>query len=662
MATFYLDPDGGNDSNDGTTFANRWKTWQSGPTAARIAPGDTIRVIASPSPTSLGQTATWTNGGDTITLSSAVTLEVSDCDSAWTAATNVTQTTQTADRREGTGCQRFAIAAGFTTGKAAHFALAGSTDFSGYQQISFWIKTSSAITASNLSIRLCSDTTGDTPVDTFTIPYAIPTGSRWIPVTIDKGSALGSSIQSVSIAFASDPGTPQVTLDNIIACKASSSADSLNLMSLVSKNTAGEPWFAIRSIDGTTVALGWGSTGGGNETDTQGRVRYWGSSESVTTYKREMINYMKQTVTGISINDSGTPDNPITFSGGWNRTNMSTQDSGDESWIFNDDNILLFSQNWLVVEKISGATSTGTVFSVTGGFSTFSRMSMAATGTIGFEAGTNNILDLDYIVGCVTGLFVGAATLDGNIRAKVDKIWCTTGGMGISIANSGILLPFDVEVTNQVRGGATGLGYGSTTSTGRIRVRNTTFNDNTTDIAFGISQCGLVELDNCVYDAWSETLSAPLIRSTKDQGVAGAVYIHQYGQGTIRTATDQRHTASDVSWKLKPQSTTLTSSMKPIVLAVARVAVFANLLCTAKLWAYRDNSNLSGRFMLKANQIAGVTTDVSDSISVNNTWEELTITFTPTEDGVVEFTAEAWNNVSTTASFWVDDFSFTQAS
>src|SRR3972149_419032 len=61
MAIFYLDYEGGNDVNDGTTFANRWKTFTSGATAARIAPGDVIRVMASPDQTSLGITGVWTD-------------------------------------------------------------------------------------------------------------------------------------------------------------------------------------------------------------------------------------------------------------------------------------------------------------------------------------------------------------------------------------------------------------------------------------------------------------------------------------------------------------------------------------------------------------------------------------------------------------------------
>ncbi len=42
-------------------LGGRWKTLTSGATAARIAPGDFIRVMGSPLPTFLGQNATWTS-------------------------------------------------------------------------------------------------------------------------------------------------------------------------------------------------------------------------------------------------------------------------------------------------------------------------------------------------------------------------------------------------------------------------------------------------------------------------------------------------------------------------------------------------------------------------------------------------------------------------
>ena len=54
MSTFYIDLDNGSDAADGTTWANAWKTVTGGATAARIAPGDIIRISKTPDPVSIG--------------------------------------------------------------------------------------------------------------------------------------------------------------------------------------------------------------------------------------------------------------------------------------------------------------------------------------------------------------------------------------------------------------------------------------------------------------------------------------------------------------------------------------------------------------------------------------------------------------------------------
>jgi len=128
--------------------------------------------------------------------------------------------------------------------------------------------------------------------------------------------------------------------------------------------------------------------------------------------------------------------------------------------------------------------------------------------------------------------------------------------------------------------------------------------------------------------------------------------------GLISSAVDQRHTASGISWKLQPTSTN-RSSTYPLVLPLAKVAVAANSLVTVKAWMRRDNSGLTLRLVCKGGQIAGVASDVTASVTTTNAWEEETITFTPTETGVVEITAEAWGG--TTLSGWVDDLTISQA-
>jgi hypothetical protein len=165
MATFYLDYEGGNDANDGTSFAQRWKTITAGATAARIAPGDTIRVMGSPAPTSLGINATWTNKSPTVSLASALNVLITDCNSAWTASANVTCTANTSTYRTSTGAAQQAVAAGFTTGKIAYFDLGSNQDYSAYQGVTFWIAfTTGTLAAGVLTLDLCSDALGATPV------------------------------------------------------------------------------------------------------------------------------------------------------------------------------------------------------------------------------------------------------------------------------------------------------------------------------------------------------------------------------------------------------------------------------------------------------------------------------------------------------------------
>lgn len=62
MATFWLDPVNGNDANNGTSYALAWATLTSGATAARIAAGDTIRVMKTADAVDLGQQATFVSG------------------------------------------------------------------------------------------------------------------------------------------------------------------------------------------------------------------------------------------------------------------------------------------------------------------------------------------------------------------------------------------------------------------------------------------------------------------------------------------------------------------------------------------------------------------------------------------------------------------------
>ena len=723
-------------------IGGRWKNITTGATAVRTVPGDTIRMMGSPAPTSLGQNGVWTSqalqatksitsstnatpiaitstahgystgdtvvitghntntnangtweitntGANTFTLDGSVGTATGSGGSVrlrnntrvklttavtkgialtgpwkfWTNANaNVTVNGNQSDFKAHSISQSIAILATFTTGLAAYWALPSATDFSGYQQVSFWIRqtTGTIGAAGAIDLRLCSDAAGVTAVNTINIPNLAVTG-RWMPVTVDLGTNLGSSIQSIALYVNTDNGAQTFLLDNIIACKASSAADSLTLTSLIGKNTTGETFWGIQSINGTRVMLDADTS----QTPTSGALRgYYGTSGTVTTWKLETIK-LGPTAGFVSplqtIPESGTDSNPITFSGGWNRTDMSTQTL--ETWLdglngygnaFLFSGILFASLSKVSVTRVSSAVD----FRSNAAYNTVSVDNVIGSALISITSGAYfNTLTVGHIVGggvsfgglsnttlnVLYGIFSGTSI---GINAQTNAILTVNGsGSGSFVANnssSGIAFGFPSRVTvNNLKMEANG----SSSITGDY-----------SDAPFGyLNNCLLG--DSVEFNAPNSWLSIEYASQNHDQ-TAGNHKIFIDG-GLISSATDQRHTASGISWKLQPTSTTLRTSRRPITLSLAKVACSANNLVTIKAWMRRDNAGLTMRLVCKGGQIAGVASDVVSALTTTNAWEEETITFTPTETGVVEITAEAWGG--TTFSGWVDDMTISQA-
>ena len=337
MTVYYLDFKNGNDSNDGTSFANRKKTvpsFSSTPTG-----GDEIRIAGQPSTlvdanakiyntsgdvyishsinftfsTTTGETSCsvsnhgintgdliriWNNTshstvderpngvwqvtvtdvnnfkldnytapatgsgngyfryikGSTITLTNPVVKNVACYNQTgnWTASSDITATLATSTGiwsnnmriKSRDYSNKFEITSNFTTGKAAYFAT-GTLDLSSYQQISFWVGQDSGSrsqpSSPNLSLVLCTDTQGDVGVHTAPIYTGTDTQTNqgfWRPMKTDFETNLNSSIQSVALYVTSDNGGQNIYLDNIVACKASSAADSITHSSIVGLKTS----------------------------------------------------------------------------------------------------------------------------------------------------------------------------------------------------------------------------------------------------------------------------------------------------------------------------------------------------------------------------------------------------------------------------------------
>jgi hypothetical protein len=312
-----------------------WKTITSGATAARIAPGDTIRMrdaandlpgsatYVDPGPTSLGH-ADWANDSAIITLETACTANISTCETVHDTPTsgswhsdqaNANATANTA-YKEGSFCVNIAVVAAFATG-IANYCPTGTLNLAGYQQISFWIYSDVAIAANSLRVDLCTDNAGATPANSFTIPYKLE-AARWYPATFNNAGALSGAVESVALNVLIDLGatTCNIRLDNIFA------HNGFSLASLIGKNTTGETFWTIKNINGTSVELSESQQTGVSHT------HYWGIAEHVTAYRRETVKTVLATASTTSVQtvqDSGTYSNSITYSGGWSRvTNTQT--------------------------------------------------------------------------------------------------------------------------------------------------------------------------------------------------------------------------------------------------------------------------------------------------------------------------------------------------
>ena len=409
MTVYYLDFKDGNDSNDGTSFANRKKTIQS--FGSTPTGGDEIRIAGQPSTlvdanakinncsgdvyvqhsisftfsTTTGETTCyvsnhgmqtgdliriWNNSshstederpngvwqvtvtdtsnfkldnytapatgsgsgyfrylkGGTIELTNAVVKNVACYNQTgdWTASTDVNTSLQTSTGvwsnntkiKSRAYSNKFEITNNFTTGKAAYFAT-GTLDLSSYQQISFWVGQDSGSrsqpSSPNLSLVLCTDTQGDVGVHTAPIYTGTDTFTStgfWRPMKTDFGANLNSSIQSVALYVTTDNGAQTIYLDNIIASKAASAADSITLSSIVGLKTSTDfpNYLMINSIINEKV-IKTEDTGYGTQYYNFHPVGYYACP--LIPWPTEGFNSYQSPGLGITFNNTGTQTIPI---------------------------------------------------------------------------------------------------------------------------------------------------------------------------------------------------------------------------------------------------------------------------------------------------------------------------------------------------------------
>lgn len=690
----------------GTTYWSRWKSITGGAASTRINPGDEIRVMASLDETLVGN-ATW--GAKTITLPAAVTANISTCETLWTAMSGVTASLEASTVKEGTKSCKLVFGTSIT-GLAAYFAT-GALDLSGYQQVSFWIYSSAATTSTAFTLRLCSDTAGATTVHTIPIP-ALAAGS-FFPVTVDTGGPLSASINSVAL-YAAAPGTPTVYIDNIIACKAPSAPDSLTLTSIIGKvynrcwtpntayslndmrkpsqlnrngmrykvTTAGtsgateptwpdivgstvtdggitwtcdsveETWLPIQSINGTTVSIDNYSTV--SATTVRG---YAGTAETVATYKRDPIKgtYTPAVFGNFAvINKAGTQDSPITFSGGWDRSTM-TSVTGETWTNLLNCGLTAFSaaadKTYIVIKNLNFVhANSGLLISHSSEvynchFSGCASLT-SSTSQVNLKGVVSSNSNNGVIFGVASGVFAGTLTACRFDSGPSDAISIGSSASGAMTGritnltasnNGGYAINNAAAYPMQINGF-----YSNANASGSISSIGA--NMFLTDALIG---------ESTEFAAMTNYRDIYIYSQNHDRA-AGSHYILTDG-GSIVSATDQRHTASGIAWKFRPTST-IRGSTYPLKLSVAKIALAAGTPVNVSIWCYRNSTSISGMLYVAPGQVQGVYEKSVICSPAVNTWvQSNTLTLNPTVDGVVEILFKVWDGVGTTNNFWIDD-------
>lgn len=626
----------------GSSWTDGWLTISSGPTAARTQLGDTIRISKTGDPVSLGN-ATWTNLSKTVTLASAQTTTIDLCETAYTAANGGSVATFVQRKQGSVLCNVYKNTSATANTLYGYKNLGTTLNLSSYDAITLWVQYYSTIIYP-WRICLCSDTAGAVIVDSFDMPqasYASSIGYAFpVVVTRTGGGNLGSTIRSVGI-YTGNSAPAQASglwFDNISAC----SSTGLNLTSLISKNSSAfggsEAWYPIQSIDGTTVLLD-----GHAQTLATGGRGYYGASETVTTYFRSAFRTAPQSFsTNIvnTINEGGTVQYPITYSGGWN-TSTNLQDG---ETIYDGGNgygygVSLSSKEYVVLERISTVRYYRGFSLTSSPNNQITIPNLIGNSEYGYFGSGRNSVNITNVISNNIGIDPGSSAtvtcqkIEGNIA---DGVELTSLDFNVylsasSISNNGV---YGIDNTGGCNRNIITAGVMSDNATAAIR--NTSgdmylFNSTLNGTEFAGATTG--------YDG--------RVFST-NHDLSGYAYIYTDG-GTIDQRASTFTGGSGAEWRLSINSST-RNDYYPLKLPVAQYAVASgSLLIVSASMKKSHATDVRGRLVIPGGQLLGVPNNVVATLADNTNEQGLTVSCTPTMSGVlgVEVWAEYVNNTGT---------------
>ena len=607
---------------------------------------------------------------------------------------------------------RIQFGSGAGTGKMWYYKLDSTLDLSSYQQLSMIYLSRSSDTLNNTShmrVCLCTDETGDTVAHSIEIPGFADRGAH--PVVKDFGTNLNSAIKSVALYCDTNVGTEDIRMSNLVACPASSNASSFTHQHLLGKNDPNEKaWWRPAQIEEDHIIYGQPL---GNDMDyTSGVMNdvansWYGLSTNTSALYKIQPYYIYQNNTDLTANDikkyqlyirgkstATAPDDTwqdsITkITGGWNTTDMSTQDSiswtgyglrNDQVFEIRDDNNTAIELSHFGYLNISNTQ----LARISGHFSTIGELYFGhqTSGYISNQMQTKLVCDKLYYTQAAMTYFSNGAQYKGHnyqscLHIKDMRVYGIgqnaighndQPGVGVMIDNLEVY-GCRFLLQSQYRNGQR-----IPTHIKNLKAKNieSLLGGNPHFVCIHNSEISKIEQEMYEHASSQRNLGGGNFTAFRNYNGVANDHRMYWQWGNVKSETSVRHGTTGIAWAFRPTksfggasskgSLSANTEKRPLFIEVAKFFAVANKQVTCKAYFRRDNTDLNMRLMaLHGRSYPALSQDYSASVTAAvDTWQEVTLTFTPVNDGEVSITAEAWKGNSYTG--YVDSVTVTQES
>jgi len=656
MAIYYIDPINGDSGNDGSSWANAVTRYDD---LTSVSAGDEIRFPETPK-RNIGNIS-WTDDAYYAEIAGSQAQGIWDASLPLIAVNGGTKFTNT--NAYTVKDKSYVVYNSTDNQQIGYMALNSpyaAEDLSDFDTLEIAIRPAGICSDGAIQIKLCSDNIGAVPVNSFDVP-AIAYANQWYYFSIPYGSSLGSSISSIGIYLSSSSGltNKHIYIGNVFVSK---STGGIHLTDALGKDDG--KWYGVGGVDKDGKIY---LTNRLAERIRNDNLSIPTTTETVTSYSYTPIYIGTLTNT---LDDDFPCDSNVEIVGGYN-TSTNTRDgitvlsssyatncfnitgngyslnylSGSFFYYFCDisganislDNCDFLTASYVRAYEDTGYNNTANINMITNaGNPVYITGSNAICEIGGIINTTSNIQFSPYgtsrldVTGDCANIFTSYALIIDN-GAMVDfngnDLDCTTTAASVS-ARSGTLANCNI-----IQNGTPSYGELYMSQPYKFRTKNVQ-----------------------VSYATEVSIAKPggVIFAEDYDGVVGTHKILTY-YGVFSQDTTIKHGTNDWAWKYN--ITDANSPNNTGDLKIADVYVVADKEVTISAWVRKDTSTIAtGIHMPKT--LPGQTATTALMTGDADTWEQVTITITPTVSGLVKV---YFVGGCALGNCWIDDLTIEQA-